>query len=130
MILFLLQLHGSDEYISDRRSTWATKPWIRAAILWFIKMRNLLINIDISQHFDLIFDDLKDRGYISYKLIPYKKSQIPIYNISDPGVKLSTKTYLPIFYELGYVDTLKKDFDFLVHLDKQEIIQNIQNENT
>jgi uracil phosphoribosyltransferase len=122
IIMFLLQRHGSDEYKPDRRVKWATRRWIKEIILWYVKLRDIRINIDIEQHFDAIIDELeKERHAINYRKIAYQRSYARDYYITEDGVKVSSAAYLPILSELGILKTILKDFDFLVHLSADEI---------
>jgi len=122
IIMFLLQRHGSDEYTPDRKVKWATRRWIKETILWYVKLRDVRINIDIEQHFTTIMDELeKERHAIKYKKIAYQSSYARDYYITDAGVKVSSATYLPILSELGISKIILKDFDFLVHISADDI---------
>ena len=127
IIIYLLQKRESDDYIADRKVKWATREWIKKAVEWYTKFREIEINIDIGQHFNLIFDDLEDRGFIKYLKYPYKDSFARHYYITEEGVDLSSKAYLPILFKLGIPDQISKDFDFIVHVSANDIHEQIHN---
>lgn len=127
IILFLLQRHGSDEYNADRRVKWATREWIKQAILWYVKLRGLKIKINIERNFDLIMDELENvRHAIKYKEIAYRSGYAYDYYITNGGVKISSAAYLPILSELGITRIILKDLDFLMHLSAGDISKQIR----
>lgn len=127
IILFLLQKHGSHEYKADRKVKWATREWIKQAILWYVKLRGISVNINVERNFDAIMDELEHvRHAIKYKEIPYRDGHAHNYYITDGGVNVSSAAYLPILAELGITSIILKDFDFLVHLSPKEIRKQIR----
>ena len=127
IILYMLQRRESDEYNADRRVKWATMSWIEAAIVWYIKLRGLRIDVDIEQHFKFIMKDLVERGFIGYNEHPYKNRQTRDYYITGDGVNVSSASYLPILAESGIPKIISKDFDHLVHLSAGDIRKYILN---
>jgi len=121
IIIYMLQRHGNDEYNADRGVKWATRSWIKATIVWYVKLRDMGIDVDIKQHFDVIMNDLEESGFIDYKKYPYKNSYARGYYITEDGVKVSSAAYLPILSELGIPKIISKDFDYLVHIPAHEI---------
>ncbi|MDD2665585.1 MAG: uracil phosphoribosyltransferase [Methanocellales archaeon] len=121
VIIYLLQRRENEDYKVDRRVVWATRLWIKEAIIWYKKLRDLQINIDIEQHFDFIIDDLVNRGFLGYKKYPYKDTYAYHYYVTEEGVNISSASYLPILDELKILRIINKDFDYLVHIPANEI---------
>jgi hypothetical protein len=127
IVLFLLQRHGSNEYRTDRRVKWATRDWIKQAILWYMKLRGIPVNIDVERHFNTIIDELENvRHAIKYKKIAYRSGYVYDYYITDGGVNISSAAYVPILSELRITSIILKDFDFLAHLSAGEIRKQIR----
>lgn len=128
IIMFLLQRHGSDEYKTDRKVKWATRDWVKEAILWYVELRGIRINIDIEEHFATIMDELENvRHAIKYKKIAHRSGYARDYYIAEDGFKVSAAAYLPILSDLGTLRIILKDFDFLVHLSPREIHNQVHN---
>ncbi len=126
-IIYMLQRRKSDEYNADRRVKWATRPWIKETVIWYIKLRDLRIDVDIEQHFDFIMDDLESRGFIKYDKYVFKDSYARHYSVTEDGVNMSSAAYLPILSELGIPKIISKDFDYLVHIPAHEIHKQVLN---
>lgn len=120
IIIFLLQRRESD-YYSDKKVKWATRAWIKWSIKWYLKLRDIRIDVNIEQHFNFIMDDLVERGFINYKKYSFKDSYTRHYYVTDDGVNLSAKTYLPILDDLGILKIILKDFDHLVNISADTI---------
>ena len=127
IIIYMLQRRESDEYNADRRVKWATRQWIKETVVWYIKLRDLRIDIDIEQHFEFIMDDLESRGFIKYDKYVFKDSYARHYSVTEDGVNMSSAAYLPILSELGIPKIISKDFDHLVHIPAHEIHKQVLN---
>lgn len=121
IVVYLLQRHGSGKYGADRKVTWSTRWWIKETVLWYIALRGVQINSNIVQHFDLVMDDLEERGFIYHRKIPYKRGYARLYSVTNEGINTSSAVYLPILNRLGICRIILKDFDFLAHLRPDEI---------
>jgi uracil phosphoribosyltransferase len=121
IVVFLLLKHGSGQYGAERKVTWSTRRWIKETILWYIALRDVQINSNIVQNFDIIMNDLEERGFIYHRKIPYKKGFARLYSLTSAGINTSSAVYLPILDRLGICRIILKDFDFLVHLRPDEI---------
>jgi uracil phosphoribosyltransferase len=127
IVIYILQRRGIDEYNADRGVRWATRSWIKEAIVWYMELRDVRIGVDLKQHFDFIMDDLEERYFITYKKYPYKDGYARSYSVTEDGVDTSAAAYLPILSELGLINIIRKDFDYLVHLSANDIHKQILN---
>lgn len=126
IIIYLLQKREIDYYYSDKKVKWATRAWIKWSIEWYLKLRNIRIDVSIEQHFNFIMDDLVERGFINYRMCPFNYSYTRHYYVTDDGINISSKTYLPILDELGIPEIISKDFDYLMHISADNIQKEIK----
>jgi len=124
-ILHLVQIAGREEYASDRTTAWVTPNWIAACLCWYCSMERMPFRCITDDQVQALLEDLCYRDFLLVERRPWRDSYARVYSLATDGVSYASAVYIPLLDELSITRTVRKHYDFLIHLRPEEIIQNI-----